>query len=59
MTGPDPGYASGRRPSEISTPDATPASAWEQEAAKRALDELFSLPFNTRPARHIKSFCNS
>ena len=31
------------RPIEVSIPGATPADAWEQDAAKRALDELFSL----------------
>ena len=33
----------GLRPNEVSIPDVTPAGAWEQAAAKRALDELFSL----------------
>ena len=31
------------RPNEVSTSDVTPAGTWEQDAAKRALDELFSL----------------
>ena len=35
----------GLRPNELSIPDATPAGVWEQAAAKRALDELFSLTF--------------
>ena len=33
----------GLGPNEESIPDATPAGAWERDAAKRALDELFSL----------------
>lgn len=33
----------GLGPNEASIPDATPAGAWERDAAKRALDELFSL----------------
>ena len=35
----------GLRPNELSIPDVTPAGAWERDAAKRALDELFSLTF--------------
>ena len=35
----------GRRPNEVSIPDATAAGAWERNDAKRALDELFSLTF--------------
>ena len=31
------------RPNEVSISDATPAGAWERDAAKHALDELFSL----------------
>ncbi len=31
------------RPNEVSTSDVTPAGTWEQDAPKRALDELFSL----------------
>ena len=33
----------GGPPNEVSNPDATPAGAWERDAATRALDELFSL----------------
>ena len=43
MTASDQKDPSGYRPNEVLTPDGTPASAWEQDAAKRALDELFSL----------------
>lgn len=43
MRGPDLEYPFGHRPNEVSTPDATPADAWQKDAAKRALDELFSL----------------
>ena len=35
----------GLRPNELSIPDVTPAVVWERDAAKRALDELFSLTF--------------
>ena len=35
----------GLRTNELSIPDVTPAGAWERDAAKRALDELFSLTF--------------
>ena len=38
-------------PNEVSIPDATPASAWEQDAAKRALDELFSLTFQYKTGK--------
>ena len=33
----------GLRPNKLSIPDVTPAVVWERDAAKRALDELFSL----------------
>ena len=43
MTGPIQLEFFGLGANEVSIPDATPAGAWERDAAKRALDELFSL----------------
>ena len=45
MTGSYQDELFGRRPNEVSIPGATPAVVWERDAAKRALDELFSLTF--------------
>ena len=38
-------------PNEVSTPRATPAGAWEQDAAKRALDELFNFTFQYKTSK--------
>ena len=49
----------GLRPNELSIPDVTPAVVWERDAAKRALDELFSLTHqykSTRAYRDLLQF---
>ena len=51
MTGSDREALRDYRPNEVSTPEATPASVWEGDAAKRALDELFSLTFQYKTGK--------
>ena len=51
MTGSDQKKRSDYRLNEVSTPETTPASAWERDAAKRALDELFSLTFQYKTSK--------
>jgi hypothetical protein len=43
-------------PNEVSTPEATPAGIWEQVAAKRALDELFSLTVTAQATNKLTEF---
>ena len=51
MTGSDREELRDYRPNEVSTPEAAPASVWERDAAKRALDELFSLTFQYKTGK--------
>ena len=51
MTGSDLVKLSGYRPNEESTTEETPAIAWERDATKRALDELFSLASKYRTSK--------
>lgn len=51
MTGSDPEKLSDHGPNEMSIREATPAIVWERDAAKRALDELFSLTFQYKTSK--------